>query len=523
MRIQTKLSLVLLAGIGSAIALSCWVQNRAARKSTTGMAAIAAKVLGDRERQTTDNLQHAVDFLLSDSLERGEMDVFKKVVELQTAIPGLIEFTLYDRTGKVAFTSNKAALKTMIAPELGARVLKQPQRYEIATADDIRIYKPQLADASCIECHPGWKPGDIGGVTFFHFTNDAAARLRGQMDNALVEAQNTQRVNSGLTLILTLGVIAGLIFVSTRSLKITLCHVADQLRQRSDLLKDQSAHVAEASQGFADNSTQQAASLEETSSSLEELSSMTKRNADHAVRSKELAGAAHSAAVQGARDMDAMKTAMEQIDRSGNDVAKIVQTIDEIAFQTNLLALNAAVEAARAGEAGAGFAVVADEVRSLARRSAEAAKETAEKIHGSSANTALGVEVTGRVATSLQQIVAKISELDQLVAEVAAASHEQNGGISQINIAISEMDKITQANAAGAEETSSAAAELNAQAEALKTSIRELLVMVERVDDEPEPTSTSNSGKGAANAPPVKRAAALASRCGSSARHSERR
>jgi len=483
MRIQTKLSVVLMAGIGSAIALSCWVQSRGAHKNTQNLATIATKVLSERERQTTDNLQHAVDFLLSDSLARGEMDVFKKVVELQAAIPGLVEFTLYDRAGKVAFSSNKAALKTSIAPEIGARVLKQSSEYEIVTTDNIRIYKPQLAQTSCLECHPDWKPGEIGGVTYFHFTNDDVARLKSQMDQTLANAQHDQRLNGGLTLLFTLVIVSSLIFVSTRSLKLTLCRVADQIRKRSDQLKDQSAHVADASQGFANNSTEQAASLEETSSSLEEMSSMTKRNADHARRSKDLAREAHSAASQGSKDMEAMKTAMEQINRSGDDVAKIVQTIEGIAFQTNLLALNAAVEAARAGEAGAGFAVVADEVRSLARRSADAAKETAEKIHGSHASTVTGVEMTRRVAESLQQIVVKITELDQLVAEVAAASHEQNGGIAQINTAISEMDKLTQANAASAEETSSAAAELNSHADALKASIRELRELVERAQD----------------------------------------
>jgi methyl-accepting chemotaxis protein len=448
------------------------------------MATIATEVLGERERQTTDNLQHAVDFLLRDSLVRGEMDVFKRVVDLQAAIPGLVEFTLYDRTGKVAFSSNQAALKTTIAPEIGARVLKQTDEYAIVTENDIRIYKPELAQTSCLECHPGWKPGEVGGVTYFHFTNDAASRLKKQMETALVETQRDQRINGAFTLILTLGIVAGLIFVSTRSLKLTLCRVADQIRKRSDQLKDQSAHVAGASQGFAQNATEQAASLEETSSSLEELSSMTKRNADHAIRSNDLARTAHATAVQATGDMDAMKTAMEQIDHSGKDVAKIVQTIEGIAFQTNLLALNAAVEAARAGEAGAGFAVVADEVRSLARRSADAAKETAEKIQSSRASTVMGVEVTARVATSLQQIVAKITELDQLVAEVASASHEQTEGISQINTAVSEMDKITQANAATAEETSSAAAELNSHADALKVSIRELRALVERAQDQ---------------------------------------
>ena len=128
--------------------------------------------------------------------------------------------------------------------------------------------------------------------------------------------------------------------------------------------------------------------------------------------------------------MQAMTTAMEAIKVSSDDIAKIIKTIDEIAFQTNILALNAAVEAARAGEAGMGFAVVADEVRNLAQRSAQAAKETAAKIEGAIGKTAQGVEISAKVAQALNDIVAKVRQVDELVAEVASASREQTQGIT---------------------------------------------------------------------------------------------
>ena len=176
--------------------------------------------------------------------------------------------------------------------------------------------------------------------------------------------------------------------------------------------------------------------------------------------------------------MEHMTAAMEAIKVSSGDIAKIIKTIDEIAFQTNILALNAAVEAARAGEAGMGFAVVADEVRSLAQRAAQAAKETAAKIEGAITNTEQGVEDSAKVAERLREIVTKIRQVDELVADVAAASREQTQGIDQVNTAVTQMDSVTQSNAASAEESASAAEELNAQAESLKDAVAQLVAMV---------------------------------------------
>jgi len=237
--------------------------------------------------------------------------------------------------------------------------------------------------------------------------------------------------------------------------------------------------VSAASQSLAEGSSEQAASLEETSSSLEEMASMTKRNAESARHAKQLSAQTRSAADTAAGDMDQMKRAMDAIKASSNDIAKIIKTIDEIAFQTNILALNAAVEAARAGEAGAGFAVVADEVRSLARRSADSARETASKIEDAIHKSDDGVNISAKVAVSLTEIVTKAREMDSLVAEIATASEEQSQGVGQINTAITQMDKVTQGNASSAEETASAAEELNAQSITLKEAVADLRRLVD--------------------------------------------
>ncbi|MBK9991481.1 MAG: chemotaxis protein [Verrucomicrobia bacterium] len=257
-----------------------------------------------------------------------------------------------------------------------------------------------------------------------------------------------------------------------------LQRLSDQLDEASKQVAQAADQVSTASQQLASGANEQASSLEETSASLNEMSSMTKRNAEGAVRANELARGARKSADTGASDMKQMHDSMGAIKASSDDIAKIIKTIDEIAFQTNILALNAAVEAARAGTAGAGFAVVADEVRALAQRSATASRETSGKIEAAIAKTDQGVQISSRVTENLGEIVETVRKVDDLIAEVATASGEQNLGVDQINTAVSQIEKITQNNAASAEESAAAAEQLKAQAMALQDAVTELSKMV---------------------------------------------
>ena len=290
----------------------------------------------------------------------------------------------------------------------------------------------------------------------------------------------TDRAMSSILGISIIVVVFGIVIATiiTGGLNKVLRQLVLSLDDGSQQVASAAGQVSASSQSLAEGASEQAASLEETSSSLEEMASMTKRNAENAQQANNLAQQTRAAADKGATDIQAMSAAMEAIQVSSNDIAKIIKTIDEIAFQTNILALNAAVEAARAGEAGLGFAVVADEVRNLAQRSAQAAKETAAKIEGAIGKTAQGVGISKKVAETLNEIVIKARQVDELVAEVAGASREQTQGIAQVNTAVGQMDKVTQSNAANAEESAAAAEELNAQAVVMKESVAELLQLV---------------------------------------------
>ncbi len=292
-----------------------------------------------------------------------------------------------------------------------------------------------------------------------------------------------------------LGVTLLVAFMLSKSITRVIHTVAESLLSSAGQVSMASSQLSQTSQTLAEGSSEQAASIEETSASLEESSSMTKRNSENVQTAKALAQQTRAAADRGAAEMQSMSKAMEAIKSSSNDIAKIIQTIDEIAFQTNILALNAAVEAARAGEAGMGFAVVADEVRSLAQRSAQAAKETTAKIEGAINNSGQGVAITGKIATALNEIVTRARQMDELAGEIAAAAREQSEGITQINTSVGQLDQITQSNAASAEENAASAEELNAQAEIMKQSVMELLQLVGNQQKQSPPPSKRASQK----------------------------
>lgn len=246
-----------------------------------------------------------------------------------------------------------------------------------------------------------------------------------------------------------------------------LADIVQQVRNGTDTIATASSQIAAGNLDLSSRTEQQASSLEETASSMEELTSTVRQNVENAGQANQLAVSASEVAQRGGDVVSEVVDTMAQINASARKIVEIIGVIDGIAFQTNILALNAAVEAARAGEQGRGFAVVATEVRSLAQRSAAAAKEIKSLIGDSVDKVESGSKLVGQAGVTMDEVVASVRRVTDIMGEITAASQEQSAGIEQVNQAISQMDQVTQQNAALVEEAAAAADSLQEQAASL--------------------------------------------------------
>lgn len=254
---------------------------------------------------------------------------------------------------------------------------------------------------------------------------------------------------------------------NTNQMADRLADIVQKIAEAAHTVHNASAEIAQGSEDLASRTEQQAANLEETAAAMEELAVTVRQNAHNAQQADDLANAARESAEKGGSMVQPAVAAMGQIEQSSGKISEITTVIEEIAFQTNLLALNAAVEAARAGDAGRGFAVVAAEVRQLAQRTSRSSKEIKEIIQRSNSEVREGVKLVGSVGKALQEIVAGITTVADIIAEIAGASREQSSGLDEVNAAVAQMDEMTQQNAALVEETTAAAHSLSVQAEGL--------------------------------------------------------
>ena len=265
-----------------------------------------------------------------------------------------------------------------------------------------------------------------------------------------------------------------------RPLKNNFNESIDRLGQALGRVADSAANVkhatdeiAQASDDLSRRTEQQAAALEETVGALAQITNTVQRNASSAKLARDLVSAAKISAQHSGKVVQETVVAINKIEASSRQISQIIAVMNDIAFQTNLLALNAGVEAARAGESGRGFAVIASEVRALAQRSAEAAKQIRGHIQASTMQVGQGVDLVAKTGKALEDIAAKVSDINRVITEIAASAEEQALGLAGVNTAVTQMDQVTQQNAAMSEEATAACRALSEETDILAALVGE--------------------------------------------------
>ena len=340
------------------------------------------------------------------------------------------------------------------------------------------VYRWFRATGGCRHSTDGMTIRACGSLTFIHEQKVAEEQIKEKItqDQIVIDSLAeglTKLADGDLTHRITAHYPA-----SAQALKVSFNSSVEHLHTTmsdvsaaSSQVRSASGEITQSSQTLAQGASRQAARLDDVASSLTSLSSIAATNAESARKASELSVAARAHAVDGESRMASLTAAMSDIKSSTQETARIIKTINEIAFQTNLLALNAAVEAARAGDAGRGFAVVAEEVRSLALRAAVAAQSTESLIEKSVAATDRGVHFNDEVLGSLKGITLQIAQVATVVDEITAASAAQADRVNRMTDIVGQANEITQQVAASAEESASAAEELNAQAARLNDTV----------------------------------------------------
>jgi methyl-accepting chemotaxis protein len=336
------------------------------------------------------------------------------------------------------------------------------------------LTKAQLAQVEAIRDHAEARAtiadgGKLGlmGLTLALFLPLAWLTLRAvckPLERAVKVAERIAEGDLGSTVEQGRNDEIGRLLSAIAAMQVRLRSLVGEIRQTADSIQVASAEVATGNQDLSQRTEQAASNLQQTASSMEQLTGTVRQSADAASQANQLAASAAEVAQRGGQVVAQVVTTMDAINASSKKISDIIGVIDGIAFQTNILALNAAVEAARAGEQGRGFAVVAGEVRSLAQRSAEAAREIKSLIGNSVDKVETGSRLVTDAGSTMNEIVASVQRVTDIIGEITAASAEQSQGLGQINGAVTQLDQMTQQNAALVEESAAAAESLREQA-----------------------------------------------------------
>jgi len=363
----------------------------------------------------------------------------------------------------------------------------QPEYFvEDSKTNTLILARPVRITAGCLACHgdPATsKTHDGRDVLGLPMENMRDGDIKGAFvlkapmtrDPVVLASMEKMSIAGFIVLLIVTG---GFWFLNRKLIVIPLQSIGQELTQGSDRIRSASDTLASGSQQIASGAIEQAASIEEMSAATTEIESMTQRSTDHARSTAQLVVETHQSVAEANEKLQLMVVSMQEMTATSDKISKINKVIDEIAFQTNILALNAAVEAARAGEAGMGFAVVADEVRTLAQRSAQSAKDTAELIQESIDRSREGSANLEGVARAIENVTNLSNSVKAQIEQVSSASAEQASGIEEISTGVRQMEQVTQSAAGNAEQNAQATDKLRAEAESLDEIVHRLREMM---------------------------------------------
>jgi len=432
------------------------------------------ELLQKQERKQATNLYYTVERAIEGSLVRGEMIKFTRLLESLQQVKGLDEVFLFSAQGVVTHSAKPAGVGREMDKKVKAKIFSDGKQIINETDQAFEVYIPHRVVADCIRCHTTWKSGEIRGVTYYQFSNEALRQARSDAAQTLASIQASSFYSMGIGVLAVVVIfVLGMFVTVRRFVAVPMDRLVEALKQYDvDLTlqipvqsKDEIGRVAQLLNRFVSklnkiigqaqavavaigaNTDGSAAALDEITKSSEAIAALARENADNAQEARELMKSVRSGVIEADEKVGMLEKSMVELSQASGQVAKIMQTIDEIAMQTNLLALNAAVEAARAGEAGAGFAVVADEVRNLASRAAEAARNTSDIVEGTISQIDTGTALVQETNVVFGEVRETINQASTLMETVADSSERQRRDIDQINGTLQSIDKATQVNA----------------------------------------------------------------------------
>lgn len=477
MKLQTKIMLILVSITVVLLTAVQVMQFFEITKTITGLADSNILLLKESEEDKAKNIFISVERAVAGSLERGEMEKFTKLIKAQNDIKGLQEFSLYNMAGVATYSSNEEFLDSKINPGALQSLINKPETRILKSEKFIEIYQPQIVNSDCVRCHVTWEDGALGGVTYFRFSTESLVKAISQASVTISEVKHDYMKNTALVIVAMIVLMTITIsFLIRKMIGLPLENIIRLLelfeKEEGDLTRridvrtnDEIGSMATLFNGFIEylnnvisnaqasagsvgkSSEEQAESVEKANETINHVSSIIRQNAKNAEDADDLISETNSAISSASDDMANLYSTMKEISTVSGETLSVITIIDEIAFQTNLLALNAAVEAARAGASGAGFAVVADQVRHLAKRSAEAAKNSNEMIAKAEEKITTAVDYAGHVNSVFAEVTEKSARATKYMNDIVVASNEQAERVSHITSALVDMDRASRHSA----------------------------------------------------------------------------